>query len=119
MRPRSSRGFTLLEVMIALAIVGGLLVTLLYTLGYHLDVAARQEAATVATMLAKNKLTDFKEDPTEESGSFPEPFEDFRFRVQRLASPYPGVLRVKVTVTGRGEEVSLSEFMLAETTGAG
>jgi prepilin-type N-terminal cleavage/methylation domain-containing protein len=36
------KGFTLLEVMISLAIVGGLLLTMIYSLNYHLGVAERQ-----------------------------------------------------------------------------
>ena len=57
------RGFTLLEVLIALAIVGGLLVTLIYTLNYHLGLVERQETITVATLLAKNKMTDMEKNP--------------------------------------------------------
>jgi len=49
-------GFTLLEIMISLAIIGGLLVTVIYTLNYHLSLAERQEFQTIATMLSKTRL---------------------------------------------------------------
>ena len=54
--PRSLTGFTLLEIMIAVAIIGGLLVSLIYSLNYHLGIAERHEFATVASLLAKDKL---------------------------------------------------------------
>ena len=56
----SKKGFTLLEVLIALAIVGGLLVTLIYSLNYHLGLVERQEIITVATLLAKGKMIDLE-----------------------------------------------------------
>jgi prepilin-type N-terminal cleavage/methylation domain-containing protein len=46
-------GFTLLEVLIAIAIVGSLLVTLIYTLNYHLGLAERQKTITIATLLRR------------------------------------------------------------------
>ena len=42
-------GFTLLEILIALAIVGGLLVTVIASLNYHLGIVERHETITVAT----------------------------------------------------------------------
>jgi len=52
---KQNSGFTLIEVMISLAIVGGLLITLLYTLSYNLGINERQFAVTNITNLAKEK----------------------------------------------------------------
>ena len=46
-------GFTLLEVMIALAIAGGALVVLLYSISFHLNLVGDQRTRTVAAMLCR------------------------------------------------------------------
>src|SRR5208337_2336842 len=56
--PRSLTGFTLLEIMIAVAVIGGLLVSLISSLNYHLGIAERHEFVTVASLLAKDKLAE-------------------------------------------------------------
>ena len=55
---RGQQGFTLLEVMVSLAIVGGLLMTLIYTLNYNLGITEKLFAVTTMTNLAKEKLDD-------------------------------------------------------------
>jgi len=65
-----SSGFTLLEVLIALAIVGSLLMTLIYTLNYHLGLVERQGVVTVATLLAKNKLLELEKKTDYKKGVF-------------------------------------------------
>jgi len=42
--------------MISLAIVGGLLVTLIYALNYHLGIAERHRSVTISTALASEKM---------------------------------------------------------------
>ncbi|MDA8433530.1 MAG: type II secretion system protein [Nitrospiraceae bacterium] len=108
---KDSRGFTLLEIMIALAIVGGLLITLLYSLNYHLGVAERHETLTVATMLAKNKLYDIEASPIADKGDFPAPYSAYRFTVAVTPSPYPGISEVLVTVANGKESVKLAEYV--------
>jgi general secretion pathway protein I len=110
-------GFTLLEVMIALALVGGLLVTLLYTLNYHLGIAERHETVTVATMLGKKKILDVRAKPGNAKGAFPEPHEAYRFDAEVKESKYPGIAEVWVTVTRDREEVVIREFIRSETLG--
>ena len=53
---RSDRGFTLLEVMVALAIIATALVTLLGTHLMSLNLAHRHKEQTMATMLARQKM---------------------------------------------------------------
>lgn len=118
---RSEAGFTFMEVMVALAIVAALMVTLVYTTSYNLDVAGRHEALTVATMLARDKMAAVRRDPggelKEKKGKFPEPFEDFTFEVEVKNRTVPifsvpvNVTEINVTVTGRGETVSLRKIL--------
>jgi len=105
------RGFTLLEVLIALAIVGGLLVTLIYTLNYHLGLAERQETITVATLLAKNKITDMEKVPESGKGAFDPPNDNYRYETFVKESPYVGISEIVVVVKAAHEEVKLNEFV--------
>jgi general secretion pathway protein I len=104
-------GFTLLEVLIALAIVGGLLVTLIYTLNYHLSLAERQETITVATLLAKNKITEMEKVPESKKGVFDSPYDNYRYETFVKESPYVGISEIVVVVKAANEEVKLNEFV--------
>lgn len=103
-------GFTLLEIMIALAIIGGLLVTVLYSLNYHLGIAERHEFLTVATMLAKNKISDLEQIPAAGKGTFPDPYSAYNYETGVKPSSYPGLSELWVTVSKDKESVKLSEL---------
>lgn len=104
------RGFTLLEVMIALAVAGGLLVTLLYTLNHHLDVSSRHEALTVATLLGREKLLSLKAGEQASKGSFPEPYEDYTFEAAIKDSSYPDISEISVVVRHGKESVVFKDL---------
>jgi general secretion pathway protein I len=104
-------GFTLLEVLIALAIVGGLLVTLIYTLNYQLGLVGRQETVTVATLLAKNKMMEMEKLPETGNGVFDAPFDGYTYETSVKDSPYPGIGEIIVSVKADKEEVKLNEFV--------
>lgn len=104
-------GFSLLEIMISLAIIGGLLVTVIYTLNYHLSLAAKQEFQTTATMLSKNKMADTEKNPVVSKGEFPEPYADYSYATAISESPYPGVSVLTVAVSRGKEDVKLSEMI--------
>ena len=108
-----NKGFTLVEVMVALAIVGGLLVTLLYTVGHHLDVAGRHEAVTRAVLLAREKIGTVKAGTRKAEGDFPPPDQDYHWRVDVNQEVYYGVtlFELSVTVTNGDEKVVLQELM--------
>lgn len=103
-------GFTLLEVMLALAIVGGLLITLLYSLNYHLGVAERHSTVTIATMLAKSKLLEIEKNPAATKGDFPDPYTQYHYTTEVKDSPYPGIIEFSVSVVNGKETVTFSEL---------
>ena len=104
-------GFTLLEIMISLAVIGGLLVTLLYTLNYHLSIAEKHERVTVASMLAKDKMSEIEKNPGETKGEFPEPYSGYRYITGMKESPFPGFSVIYVVVSTDKEEVNLAELI--------
>jgi general secretion pathway protein I len=107
----TKKGFTLLEVLIALAIVGGLLVTLIYTLNYHLGIVERHETITVATLLAKEKINDLETTPVNEKGVFDAPYDKYTYETSVKDSSYPGISEIIVVVRSGKEEVKLNEFV--------
>lgn len=106
-----SKGFTLIEVMVSLAIVGTLLITLIYSLNLHIGVAGRHETETVGAMLAKWKLSTIANSPAEATGEFLEPFNDYGFKVTVNESPYSGIVEAKVTVSRDDVKVSMSKLV--------
>jgi general secretion pathway protein I len=106
-----AEGFTLLEVMISLAIVGGLLVTLIYTLNYHLGIAEQHRETTIAVSLAKEKMYAMELKPLNEKGTFPEPNAGFSYETRIKDSSFPAMAEISVTVSGGRENVTLSELI--------
>lgn len=104
-------GFTLLEVMISLAIVGGLLVTLIYTLNYHLGIAERQGLITTAVTLAKEKLYEMEQKPSSGKGNFAGPFSAFSYETSARDSQFPGLSEISVTIRNSKEDITLSELV--------
>ncbi len=113
MRPAlcAKKGFTLLEVMLALAIVGGLLISVLYSLNYHLSIAERHEVITIASMLAKGKLLETEKNPAIAAGFFPSPYERYHYSTGVKDSPYPGIIEFSVVVSSGHEQVKFSELI--------
>jgi len=117
--PKLQAGFTLLEVMIALAIVAVALVALLGLETRSIEVSARQQILTRATLLAQERLAEIESaatvDAAETSGVFAPPFAEFRWQVQFVATPLPQVRQVEMTVawgeSKRNEEVTLTSFV--------
>lgn len=104
-------GFTLLEVLIALAIVGSLLVTVIYTLNYNLGIVDKHETITVATLLAKEKMADLGKNPVDKKGNFDNPYENYIYETSVKDSPYAGISEIIVIVKTGNEEVKLNEFI--------
>lgn len=108
-RLSSKRGFTLLEIMISLAIIGMLLITLIYTLNYHLSIVEKHEFVTVAVFLAREKIDNLKDLPENVKGAFEEPYSDYSFEIEKRESSLSGAYDLYVTVRHGKEEIRLSK----------
>ncbi len=117
----SDNGFTLLEVMIALAIVGIALVTLIGLETRTVQLAERQQRVTQATLLAQEKMTEIETGGQALSGLggrdglFEEPFELYRWAVALEPTPLPSIEMVTVSVAwgneNSNEQVDLASFI--------
>ena len=101
--PRRARGFTLLEVLVALVIVGTALGASLRAVGSLAQNSSGLRAAMMATWSAENRLVQVrlsKDFPEIGKQSFECPQGDLRLICQEevLASPNPRLRRVEVSV---------------------
>ncbi|MDX1386829.1 MAG: prepilin-type N-terminal cleavage/methylation domain-containing protein [bacterium] len=102
---KGQKGFTLVEIMIALAILAVGLLALYTAQGNSLRASGNAERIQVASMLAREKMTErmmeinkdmakgsFPDDKTEETGEFDPPFEDYRweYNVRKVEIPIAG-----------------------------
>lgn len=111
MRRRNKQGFSLLEVMISLAIMAGLLVTLLYTLNHHLSMASRQETLTTAATLARMKILEMEKKPLTIKGFFDEPYSDYYYETAVRDSFLPSMVEISVIVRSGRETIHFAELI--------
>jgi len=118
----AERGFTLLETMIALAIVGIALVTLLGLANRSIGTNARLQKITQATLLAQEKMTEIEvrtslsgNEFQNETGDFAKPFAEYRWRTAFEDTPLAAVKQVTVIVVwgdeAKNEAVDISSFL--------
>ena len=94
------RGFTLLEVMIALAISAGVLLTVISSLNYHLSIVGQDSEETSAALLGRAKLDDpdFSRQ-TENKGSFAPDHPEVKWEREISPTELPGLNRVQLTLS--------------------
>jgi general secretion pathway protein I len=121
----AEKAFTLLEVMIALAVAAIALVSLLFLGNRTIELESEQRAVTMATMLAQRKMTEVEtlyrlhqaSEITNE-GVFAEPFERYRWNITFNDTVLPAVLQVTVSVLWGAREkmqkVDLVSFVLRD-----
>jgi general secretion pathway protein I len=103
------RGFTLLEVMIALAIMAGVILTVISSFNYHLAVVNRDREETIAVLLARAKMDDPGFSATDGGkGSFAPDWPDIKWESDIKSTDYPGVSRLTFTVTWDAERRKLA-----------
>ena len=111
------RGFTLLEVMVALAIMAGVILTVLQSVNYHLDVLTAERDSTALTILARSRLTELEQQgslPQKSDGSFAPLHADVTWHAELFTTQYPALQKLVVRVQRSGDkrEVALVRYVL-------
>ncbi len=108
------RGFTLLEVMVALAIMSGVILTVITSFNYQLSVVNRDREETVAVILGRAKLDDPLFVPVDGGkGTFAPDWPDIVWKTEIAPTNFPGVSRLVLTVSWDDErrKLDLVQYM--------
>src|SRR5262245_60312411 len=115
----ASKGFTLLEVMIAIGILGIAMVMLIGLRNREIDLNSYARDLTNASILAESKITEWElknfPDPQEAAGDFDETNPEFKWRVIVSPTPFDDLRELKVIVTwkrgSRDEALDLTTYL--------
>lgn len=120
--PAQHSGFTLLEIMIALAIISIALVALLGLANRAIGVHDRLHRVTQATLLAQQMMAETEVRAqhgtlakNDSAGVFSDPYGEYRWTIAYADTPLPSVKMVTVTVLWGNKElhdqVDLTSFI--------
>lgn len=119
----NNKGFTLLEMIVALAIISGVLVTVIGSLNYHIKIVTDNEVLVTAVFLGKNKMEEIKyndiTDSKTQEGTFEyigDNYKDYNWKFELIQhSEYETLENMKVSVFYKEDEVyEISTFKIAE-----
>ena len=103
------KGFTLLEIVIALAILAGVVLTVLGSVNYHLSVVDRDREETVAVLLARLKLDDPAFDPhVAGKGDFSPDWPDYAWETEIKPTTVQNINRSVFTVSWHAQQKKIS-----------
>jgi len=109
------KGFTLLEVLVSLAILSATLITAYQATSGALAAEQRAEAWTTAILLGEEKLQEVTEtfpEVQETNGTFPDPHAEYAWKLIVKQAMHPDAREVYLTVSwesdGDGETIMLS-----------
>ncbi len=103
-----SSGFTLLEVMIAIALMTMAFGSVFTVQSSSLGMSTRAKNMVIASMLARQKLAQFEADhrgkpfseaSNEESGAFEAPYQSFKWTVKVKELPFPDLSKIQASET--------------------
>lgn len=110
------KGFTLLEVLVAVAILSTVIVTLVGSVNYHLSVLERGRGHTVASMIAREKIEEIKLGivADKKSGSLEHDGKSYAWNFETTSTDYDGVSLLSVRVMwDRVESVAIETYVRA------
>jgi general secretion pathway protein I len=110
----ASSGFTLLEVMVSLAIMAGVILTLLASVNYHIGIIANERDSTTLTLLARYRMDELlRQAPAKGEGTFAPSHPELSWKADLLPADIPGLqkLVVKVRRGSDGREVALVRYL--------
>ncbi len=118
----SRAGFTLLEVLVAVAILAIAMVAILKANVQNLDALTKSRETTTASLLAASKLAEIEAAGVanwgESQGDFGEDYPEFTWQVETTSTEVEGLERITVIVQRSGgvagREVRIEELMLVE-----
>lgn len=101
-------GFTLLEVMIAMAIMAGVILTTLGAVNSHITLASAERDSTALTLIARSKLNELLLSPQKAEGVFADN-PDTLWKSEIYPAEFTGLQKFVVTVKRKngGKEVAL------------
>jgi len=103
------RGFTLVEVLVALALLSISIMVLLSGVNQGADIAQHSRFMTTATMLAQEHMGEVVGSrtpiaPGEARGDFGEEYEGYTYVERKEATPLPGYFKYVLKINWGGEE---------------
>jgi len=102
-------GFTLLEIMIALAIIGMTLTVVIHTVNYHANVLHENIMTTEMYQVAKEKMHELEMNPVKSKGKIDKT--DLQYESTVTTVEELGLIELKTVIYGKGKEVALSELV--------
>lgn len=111
------KGFTLLEVMVALAIMASVIVTVLGSLNYHTGILASERDSTELTLLARTRLLELEQQPAlaqRSEGTFAPQHPEIVWQAELFPTEYPVLRKLVVKARRKGDkrEVALVRYVL-------
>lgn len=111
------KGFTLLEVMVALAVLSGAVAILVTSFNYHLSAAARSSQEVVSVVLGLQKMEELRLEGSlaaaalDSGGGSWEAFPGYTWELAGEDTELTGVMRVELKVGHDGSFFSIISFV--------
>lgn len=117
---RARAGFTLLEVMVALAIMATVIMTVIGSVNYHLGIIAAERDSSEMTILGRYRIAEMEEErkqgalPDKSEGSFAPGHPDLTWTAELVDTQIPAMrkLVLRVRRSGDKQEVALERYIL-------
>ncbi len=104
------KGFTLLEIMIALAIIGTAVIAILSTVNHHADVAYENILTTRMLFIAREKITEMEINPAKSKGIIKGT--DFTFENMVNKTDNDGIIELRTIISQNSKQVVLRELIM-------